>query len=76
MSFDNPDTPPGVVDTPTNPMPNPMESIMAMFLMSLTTFSDYFEAFENTDHDIVAKVGTKYFLIILLLVTLCKKEIS
>lgn len=49
LSFDNPLTPGGVDDTVSNPMPNPTESIMAMFLMSLTTFGDYYTAFETTD---------------------------
>lgn len=39
-------------------MPSPMESIMAMFLMSLTSFGDYYTAFERTDHEIEAKVHT------------------
>lgn len=56
LSFDNPNTPEGVDDSVSNPMPSPMESIMAMFLMSLTSFSDYFGAFERTDHEIAAKV--------------------
>ena len=56
LSFDNPNTPEGVDDSISNPMPSPMESIMAMFLMSLTSFSDYFGAFERTDHEIAAKV--------------------
>lgn len=29
---------------------------MAMFLMSLTSFSDYYGAFDRTDHEIEAKV--------------------
>lgn len=39
-----------------NPMPNPIESVMAMFLMSMNTFSDYYAAFEKTNHEMVAKV--------------------
>ncbi len=40
----------------TNPMPSPIESVMAMFLMSMNTFSDYYAAFEKTNHELVAKV--------------------
>lgn len=43
-------------DSMTNPMPTPVESVMAMFLMSLTNFGDYFSAFERTDHEFEAKV--------------------
>lgn len=57
LSFDNPNTPEGVDDSVSNPMPSPMESIMAMFLMSLTSFSDYYGAFDRTDHEIEAKVS-------------------
>lgn len=56
LSFDNPNTPDGVDDSTTNPMPSPMESIMAMFLMSMTNFGDYYGAFERTEHEIEAKV--------------------
>ncbi|KAL7305423.1 hypothetical protein TKK_0002166 [Trichogramma kaykai] len=55
LSFDNPVTPEGVDDTKANPMPSAMESIMAMFLMSMTNFGDYYDAFENTEHEIEAK---------------------
>lgn len=37
-------------------MPSPIESIMAMFLMSMTNFGDYYGAFERTQHEIEAKV--------------------
>ncbi|XP_014234075.1 transient receptor potential cation channel subfamily V member 5 [Trichogramma pretiosum] len=56
LSFDNPVTPEGVDDTKANPMPSAMESIMAMFLMSMTNFGDYYDAFENTEHEIEAKL--------------------
>ncbi|KAF7402886.1 hypothetical protein HZH66_005153 [Vespula vulgaris] len=56
LSFDNPNTPDGVDDSTTNPMPSPMESIMAMFLMSMTNFGDYYGAFERTEHEIEAKL--------------------
>ncbi|XP_011500278.1 PREDICTED: transient receptor potential cation channel subfamily V member 5 [Ceratosolen solmsi marchali] len=55
LSFDNPITPEGVDDSKANPMPSPMESIMAMFLMSMTNFGDYYDAFENTEHEMEAK---------------------
>lgn len=56
LSFDNPATPRGVDDSSSNPLPNPIESIMSMFLMSLTSFGDYYPAFESTGHHNVAKV--------------------
>ncbi|XP_012525905.1 transient receptor potential cation channel subfamily V member 5 isoform X4 [Monomorium pharaonis] len=56
LSFDNPNTPEGVDDSMTNPMPSPMESVMAMFLMSMTNFGDYFGAFERTEHEFEAKL--------------------
>ncbi|CAB3220911.1 unnamed protein product [Arctia plantaginis] len=64
LSFDNPDTPEGVDDSMSNPMPSPMESIMAMFLMSLTSFSDYYTAFDRTDHEIEAKLLFVVYMII------------
>lgn len=56
LSFDNPETPDGVDDSMTNPMPNAVESVVAMFLMSMNTFDDYYAAFEKTNHEMVAKV--------------------
>lgn len=56
LSFDNPNTPDGTDDSITNPMPSPMESVMAMFLMSMTNFGDYFGAFERTEHEFEAKL--------------------
>lgn len=56
LSFDNPNTPEGVDDSITNPMPSPMESVMAMFLMSMGNFGDYYGAFERTEHEFEAKV--------------------
>ncbi|XP_017298846.1 transient receptor potential cation channel subfamily V member 5 [Diaphorina citri] len=64
LSFDNPLTPGGVDDTVSNPMPNPTESIMAMFLMSLTTFGDYYTAFETTEHAWEAKLCFVIFMAI------------
>lgn len=55
LSFDNPNTPEGVDDSMSNPMPSPIESIMAMFLMSMTNFGDYYGAFERTQHEMEAK---------------------
>ncbi|XP_043266847.1 transient receptor potential cation channel subfamily V member 5 [Venturia canescens] len=55
LSFDNPNTPEGVDDSVSNPMPSPMESVMAMFLMSMTNFGDYYGAFERTEHEMEAK---------------------
>ncbi|XP_001606102.2 transient receptor potential cation channel subfamily V member 5 isoform X1 [Nasonia vitripennis] len=55
LSFDNPITPEGVDDSKANPLPSAMESIMAMFLMSMTNFGDYYDAFENTEHEMLAK---------------------
>lgn len=59
LSFDNPNTPEGVDDSVSNPMPSPMESVMAMFLMSMTNFGDYYGAFERTEHEMEAKVTEK-----------------
>ncbi|KAG7213782.1 hypothetical protein KM043_003003 [Ampulex compressa] len=56
LSFDNPNTPEGVDDSVSNPMPSPMESVMAMFLMSMTNFGDYYGAFERTEHELEAKM--------------------
>ncbi|XP_014468135.1 PREDICTED: transient receptor potential cation channel subfamily V member 5 isoform X1 [Dinoponera quadriceps] len=56
LSFDNPNTPEGVDDSVSNPMPSPMESVMAMFLMSMTNFGDYYGAFESTEHEFEAKL--------------------
>ncbi|XP_067008057.2 transient receptor potential cation channel subfamily V member 5 [Anabrus simplex] len=64
LSFDNPNTPEGVDDTVSNPMPSPMESIMAMFLMSMTNFGDYFGAFERTEHEFVAKLMFVVYMVI------------
>lgn len=64
LSFDNPLTPDGIDDTVSNPMPNPTESIMAMFLMSLTTFGDYYAAFETTEHGLEAKICFVIFMAI------------
>ncbi|XP_065210023.1 transient receptor potential cation channel subfamily V member 5 isoform X2 [Planococcus citri] len=64
LSFDNPGTPDGTDDSVSNPMPSPSESIMAMFLMSMNTFSDYYTAFDNTNHTMVAKFCFVVFMVI------------
>ncbi|KDR23153.1 Transient receptor potential cation channel subfamily V member 5, partial [Zootermopsis nevadensis] len=56
LSFDNPNTPEGVDDSVSNPMPSPTESVLAMFLMSMTNFGDYYGAFERTGHEYEAKL--------------------
>lgn len=57
LSFDNPLTPEEVDDSNTNPMSTPVESIMAMFLMSMTNFGDYYDALAKTEHEVGAKVN-------------------
>ncbi|EDS45718.1 TRP channel protein nanchung [Culex quinquefasciatus] len=47
-----------------NPMPSPMESIVAMFLMSLTNFGDYYAALEDTAHEGCAKVLFVTYMVI------------
>lgn len=37
-------------------MSNALESVVAMFLISLTNFADYYAAFERTEHEYVAKL--------------------
>ncbi|CAH1105223.1 unnamed protein product [Psylliodes chrysocephalus] len=64
LSFDNPLTPDDVDDSATNPMSTPIESIMAMFLMSLTNFGDYYDAFARTEHEIEAKILFVIFMAI------------
>ncbi|XP_014253746.1 transient receptor potential cation channel subfamily V member 6 [Cimex lectularius] len=56
LSFDNPNTPEGVDDSVSNPIPNPVEAVMAMFFMSMTSFGDYYPALERTDHEFGAKL--------------------
>ncbi|XP_044592870.1 transient receptor potential cation channel subfamily V member 5 isoform X1 [Cotesia glomerata] len=55
LSFDDPQTPEGIDDTVSNPMPSPMESVMAMFLISLSNFGDYYSTFERTAYEMEAK---------------------
>lgn len=62
LSFDNPTTPDE--DPESNPVPSPMESIVAMFLMSLTNFGDYYGAMESTNHELEAKILFVVFMVI------------
>ncbi|XP_055619148.1 transient receptor potential cation channel subfamily V member 5 [Toxorhynchites rutilus septentrionalis] len=54
----------GEEDSDENPMPSPMESIVAMFLMSLTNFGDYYAALENTAHEGCAKTLFVIYMVI------------
>lgn len=64
LTFDNPATPEEIDDSETNPMPSPMESIVAMFLMSLTNFGDYFGGMGSTQHEYEAKTLFFLFMVI------------
>ncbi|XP_055856516.1 transient receptor potential cation channel subfamily V member 5 [Episyrphus balteatus] len=64
LTFDNPATPDDIDDTQSNPMPSPMESIVAMFLMSLTNFGDYYGAMSSTEHEVEAKILFVLFMVI------------
>ncbi|KAJ6649472.1 Transient receptor potential cation channel subfamily V member 5, partial [Pseudolycoriella hygida] len=64
LSFDNPATPEGIDDSETNPVPSAMESIVAMFLMSLTNFGDYYGTMERTNHEMEAKILFVIFMVI------------
>ncbi|XP_058980182.1 transient receptor potential cation channel subfamily V member 5-like [Musca domestica] len=64
LTFDNPATPEEIDDTGTNPMPSPMESVVAMFLMSLTNFGDYYGAMGSTQHEYEAKILFFLFMVI------------
>ncbi|XP_025425863.1 transient receptor potential cation channel subfamily V member 6 isoform X4 [Sipha flava] len=64
LSYDNPLTPEGIDDSVLNPMPTPTESVMAMFLMSVNTFTDYYTAFDKTSHTLVAKFCFIVFMVI------------
>lgn len=48
----------------SNPMSSPMESMVAMFLMSLTNFGDYYSVMISTDHSIEAKILFVLFMVI------------
>ncbi|XP_039966978.1 transient receptor potential cation channel subfamily V member 5 [Bactrocera tryoni] len=64
LTFDNPATPEEIDDSESNPMPSPMESIVAMFLMSLTNFGDYFGGMGSTQHEYEAKTLFFLFMVI------------
>ncbi|XP_017777075.1 PREDICTED: transient receptor potential cation channel subfamily V member 5 [Nicrophorus vespilloides] len=64
LSFDNPLTPEDVDDSSSNPMSTSVESIMAMFLMSMTNFGDYYVSFEKTEHEIGAKIMFVIYMVI------------
>lgn len=51
-------------DEEGNPMSSPMESMVAMFLMSLTNFGDYYAVMVSTDHSVEAKILFVLFMVI------------
>lgn len=55
---------PGADDNAVNPVPSPMESVVAMFLMSLTNFGDYYGAMDQTNHEPEAKILFVLFMVI------------
>lgn len=63
LSFDSPASAEGT-DDPENPVPSPMESIVAMFLMSLTNFGDYYGTMEHTNHELEGKILFVVFMVI------------
>lgn len=63
LSFDNPTTP-DANDVESNPMPSPMESIVAMFLMSMANFGDYYGTMEQTNHELEGKILFVVFMVI------------
>lgn len=63
LSFDSPASTEGT-DDPENPVPSPMESIVAMFLMSLTNFGDYYGTMEHTNHELEGKILFVVFMVI------------
>nr|XP_016933690.1 transient receptor potential cation channel subfamily V member 5 [Drosophila suzukii] len=63
LTFDS-GTPADGEDAESNPMPSPMESIVAMFLMSLTNFGDYYGAMVSTQHEYEAKILFFLFMVI------------
>lgn len=56
LSFDDDDN--------ANPVPSPMESVVAMFLMSLTNFGDYYGAMDDTNHEPEGKILFVLFMVI------------
>ena len=49
-------------DESSNPMDTAVESIISNFIMSLGNFGDYWEEFENTEHELAAKIHCFLFL--------------
>lgn len=64
LSFDNPSSSDGGDESESNPVPSPMESIVAMFLMSLTNFGDYYGTMERTNHELEGKILFTVFMVI------------
>uniref|UniRef100_A0A0A9VZJ0 Transient receptor potential cation channel subfamily V member 6 n=2 Tax=Lygus hesperus TaxID=30085 RepID=A0A0A9VZJ0_LYGHE len=64
LTFDNPLTPEGVDDSISNPIPNPVEAVMAMFFMSMTSFGDYYPALERTEHEFNGKLCFVIYMVI------------
>lgn len=63
ISFDGSPEKPGD-DPQANPVPSPMESIVAMFLMSLGSFGDYYGAMDTTNHATEGKILFVLFMVI------------
>jgi hypothetical protein len=55
-------------------MSNPTESVLAMFLMSMTNFGDYYGAFEKTEHEFEAKVSSNDYVQLTIRFSLTHKE--
>lgn len=51
-------------ESQNNPVPSPMESVVAMFLMSLTNFGDYYGAMDQTNHETEGKILFVLFMVI------------
>lgn len=64
LSFEN--APESADNSVSNPVPSAMESIIAMFLMSLSNFNDFYGAMDRTNHEFEAKV---LFVVFMVLVT-------
>ena len=56
----------------SHPMATPMESVIAIFIMSLGNFGNTWDELDNTDHDIIGKIHSFLFLaiVVVLLVNL------
>lgn len=64
LSFETPKGGGDSDDPDENPVPSAMESIVAMFLMSLTNFGDYYSSMENTNHEVEGKILFVVFMVI------------